>query len=232
MSFCTVCHKSEESCLCPYIQKFDPGIKFVLLMHPKEARQMRTGTGRIVTLSLQDSEIIIDVDFTANKRLNELLSDESYLPLLLYPGENAYTAGELPCEKTEGRKLLIIVIDGTWAQAKKMFRLSDNLKTLPRISFRAGYRSTFRFKKEPMEECLSTVESCYYLLKELKDAGWTNTALDPEPLMNAFDHMVDFQIECETLRHDLAGYDRDTERMSLKELRQLKAERDSKNLSI
>ena len=118
-------------------------------MHPKEAFKQKTGTGRLTNIALIDSEIIIGVDFTENKRLKELFSDESYYPVLLYPDENAWTASN-PALKTElgtNKKLLVIVLDATWPLAKKMLKLSPNLHEIPKISFRAGYRSQFKFKK-------------------------------------------------------------------------------------
>lgn len=221
MSHCTSCFKATQLCLCPYINEFDPGVKFVILMHPKEAYQMRTGTGRITKLTLRESEIIVGVDFTENERLNALLKDEEYYPLMLYPGEDAKTAAELKPLDIK-KKLLILVIDATWAEAKKMVRLSTNLHTLNKISFRSGYRSNFRIKKQPKEECLSTIESCYYLIKELKEADVVSQDIDPQPLLSVFDKMVEQQLECESLKHELIGYEREHERLSLSELRALK----------
>lgn len=219
MSFCPVCFKSKASCLCEYIKPFDSQIKFVLLMHPKEARQMRTGTGRLTKLTLLNSEVIIGEEFSNNERLKELLADNQYFPLLLYPGVDAYTAKELKPLVTD-KKLLIIVIDGTWFLANKMIRLSPNLKELNKISFTSGYRSQFKFKHQPQEECLSTIESCYYLIKELQESEVISSSFSPEPLMEVFNRMVDFQLECEQLRHTLIGYKRDTVRISLEELKQ------------
>ena len=47
-------------------------------MHPKEAYKQKTGTGRLAHLTLEDSEIIVGVDFTDNPRLNTLITDEKY----------------------------------------------------------------------------------------------------------------------------------------------------------
>ena len=121
MSKCYRCFRPEKSCYCKYIKSFDCGVKFVLLMHPKEAFKQKTGTGRLTNIALIDSEIIIGVDFTENKRLKELFSDEQYYPVLLYPDENAWTASN-PALKTqlgENKKLLVIVLDATWPLAKK-----------------------------------------------------------------------------------------------------------------
>ena len=56
--------------VCDMIIPADTGIKFVFLMHPKEAYHQKTGTGRLTNISLCDSEIIIGIDFSENARLN------------------------------------------------------------------------------------------------------------------------------------------------------------------
>ena len=80
-----------------------------------------------------------------------------------------------------------------------MLRLSPNLQELPKISFEGNYRSQFKFKQQPAEECVSTIESCYYLIKELQNAGLGSDE-EPESLMDVFKRMVDFQLESEKER--------------------------------
>ena len=70
---CYRCFRPVKACLCKHITPIDTGIKFVFLMHPKEAYRQRTGTGRLANISLIDSEIIVGIDFTDNARLNELI---------------------------------------------------------------------------------------------------------------------------------------------------------------
>lgn len=225
---CYRCFKAKEACLCPYIHAFDPGVKFILLMHPQEAHAMRTGTGRIAHLALEESEIIIGIDFTENTHLNALISDPSYYPLLLFPGKEAYTATD-PAFKAvlKGRKPLIILIDGTWSQAKKMLRLSTNLHTLQKLSFNAGYRSRFTFKKEPKPDFISTIESCYYLIKELACEGLASDN-GAENLMEIFDRMVAFQLEAEKARRDAMGDEKQgSERVSLAAISALREKKES-----
>ena len=185
-------------------------------MHPKEAYHQHTGTGRLASLTLVDSEIIVGVDFTENRRLNTLLADERFFPMTLYPAENAFTAqspqlkaaltggfGEVPeitCPEPVRRKLLVVVVDATWFFAKKMLRLSPNVRNLPRLSFRRTYASEFTFKRQPAEGCLSTIESCYHLIQEMQDAGLVPAHIDAIPLMSVFRRMVDFQLAAEQSR--------------------------------
>ena len=196
---CLKCFRPLSTCYCSDIVPVKTGVKFVFLMHPKEAYHQHTGTGRLACLSLPDSEIIVGIDFSENNRLNTLLRDEKYEPMVLYPGDDAITAKNprLEQKQKEGKILLVIVVDATWFFAKKMLRLSPNVRCLPKISFEGSYRSQFGFKKQPAPECVSTIESCYYLIKEMQSAGIVDKSVDTEPLMNVFKKMVDFQIKAE-----------------------------------
>lgn len=199
---CLKCFRPLVTCYCKYIIPVETGAKFVFLMHPKEAYRQHTGTGRLAALSLPDSEIIIGIDFTDNNRLNRLLVDSSFYPVVLYPAPDALTPSS-PCLKQklgDGRRLLVVVIDATWFFAKKMLRLSPNVRSLPALSFSGCYRSEFTFKRQPAAGCVSTIESCYYLIKELQQAEIVDGTVNPEPLMDVFRKMVDFQLDAERQR--------------------------------
>jgi DTW domain-containing protein len=185
----------------------DTGIKFVFLMHPKEAYRQKTGTGRLASLSLVDSEIIIGVDFTSNKRLNLLISGKGefaqYFPVVLYPSRDAYFTDSPAFREAIGeKKLLVILVDATWYLALKMIKLSTNLKPLPKLSFRNEYRSQFHIKLQPDPICLSTIESSYYLIEELKTAGIANPSVDQSGLMRVFHQMIKYQQLCTQSRHE------------------------------
>ncbi len=198
---CLKCLRPISSCYCKYTSPIDCGIKFVFLMHPKEAKKQKTGTGRLASLCLPESEIFIGVDFTKNIRLNSLLCDEKYFPVLLYPSPDAKTCkSDEFREKLKGKKLLAIILDSTWFCSKKMMRESLNLKSLPRLSFSGNYKSIFTFKHEPKEYFISTIETCYYLIHELQDVGLVPSNISSEPLMNTFKAMIKFQLTKENER--------------------------------
>lgn len=202
--FCYTCFRPKESCVCGLLKPFNPEVKFVFLMHPKEARRQRTGTGRIAHAGLLDSEIIVGIDFTKNERLCALLSDPQYFPVLLYPSEDAWTAKKEGFKETVGeRKILAIIIDSTWFCSKKMIRFSRNLLELPKLSFYGSYSSIFTFKREPHPECVSTIETCYYLIKELRENEIASSNISQEKLeslMDAFKAMIKFQLKKENDR--------------------------------
>jgi DTW domain-containing protein YfiP len=190
---CYRCYKPKNNCLCPYITEADTGVKFVILMHPKEAY-----------LSLKNSEIRIGINFTDDEKLNGMLRDPRYQPFLLFPGRDFQTAETL--QEIPGKQLLVVVIDGTWPCARKMLRLSSNLQMLPTLSFSGSYRSAFTFKREPSEECLSTIESCYYLVRELQRSAKAKQC-DVSSMLTVFSKMVEHQIVSEKRRKALGGND-------------------------
>lgn len=152
-------------------------------------------------LSLLNSELICDVDFSENKNLNRLLQNENYSPFVLYPGKSAIPLNDsnAPIDlhtKLKGKSPLIILIDGTWPCAKKMMTLSKNLHQLPRISFLPSFQSQFKIHNQPSPECLATIEATSEVLRILHHRG-----VDPLPnnfkerLLAPFDWMVNYNIE-------------------------------------
>jgi len=200
---CYKCMRPKDSCYCKYITPVDCKVKFVLLMHSKEAKHQRTGTGRLTHLCLPESEILIGVNFNRNARFKELIADSHYFPVLLYPGPDAWTSGRPGFKEAIGSKtLLVFVVDSTWSCSKKVLKYSTDLLSLPKISFSGTYKSIFTFKREPADYCVSTIESCYYLIKELQSADIVDKSVDPEPLMNVFKKMIQFQLTKENERID------------------------------
>lgn len=206
-SRCYRCFRPKATCYCRYIKEIDVPVKFVFLMHPKEAYKQRTGTGRLSALSIKNSEILVGIYFENNARLLELINSGEYFPMLLYPGRDAFSASGCKLKSlANGRIPLVIVIDSTWFFARKILRLTPVLQTLPKLSFSGNYRSKFQFKKQPAPECLSTIESCYYLINEFLDSGIIPSEnpqgekISPEPLMEIFLRMVHTQLEKEEER--------------------------------
>ena len=166
-------------------------------MHPKEDRRQRTGTGRLTHLALQNSEIIVDVDFTQNKRINEIINTPDQFSAILYPGVKAQEISQnniLP-DPSEEKKINIFLIDATWACAKKMMNISTNLQNLPHILFNNDKPSQFLFKKQPQKHCLSTIEATYYFLKICNQLKIEQTLRREDTMMSVFNRMVTFQME-------------------------------------
>lgn len=163
-----------------------------------EAKKEKLGTGRITHTGLANSELIMGIDFTNDKKVNDLLNDERYYPMVLYPGEDALNISAPSSDEVEllkNKVPLIFVIDGTWPCAKKMMKLSTNINELPRISFSSDKESAFLIKHQPHKQALSTVESVHVLIKELGKYGVEDLDGNEDSMIDAFKAMVQKQID-------------------------------------
>ncbi len=196
---CFDCFRPGMFCVCHVIKKTKLRSKIVVLIHPMEAKKERLGTGRLTKTAIEDAEVIMGIDFTNDKRVNDLINDQANLPLVLYPGEDAlnitYAKSEEVTELKEKRPV-IFVIDGTWPCAKKMMTLSKNINSLPRISFSTDKKSEFFIKHQPHELALSTVESVNILIKDMARAGVETLDGNEDTMLDAFKLMVQKQLEC------------------------------------
>jgi DTW domain-containing protein YfiP len=201
-TLCYTCFWLREHCRCPLIKPFDTDIRFVLLMHEKEAKREKLGTGRICRATLRNSEIIVGVDFTLDERVNALIADPANHCMVLYPGPQSVDVSKddvspLLERKRSGKRLVVFLIDGTWQCAKKMMKLSLNIRALPRLSFTASHKSIFYIKQQPAEYCLSTLESIHFFLGEADRRGLEHLPGRPQDnLIAVFQSMIDFMIQC------------------------------------
>jgi len=199
---CYRCYWLEENCLCPLIRPFATETRFVLLMHPMEAKKEKLGTGRVCRATLVNSQIIVGIDFTGHEEVNALIRDPQNLCMVLYPGEKSLNISEddigpLAAAKTSGRRLVLFLIDGTWPCAKKMMSLSKNIRSLPRLSFTATQESIFEIKEQPAAYCLSTLESIHFFLGEADRRGVESLPGRPQDnLIAVFKSMIDFMLKC------------------------------------
>lgn len=194
---CYRCFWPKNLCWCGSITPMSTETHFVFLMHPKEYKQEKAGTGRLTHLCLQNSEIQMGIGFDDHEAVQALIKDPAYKAVLLYPGETAknLSKGELTRADLGGRPLRVFLIDATWACARKMLRLSPTLQALPRIMFTPGAPSRFLIKQQPQEGCLSTLEATHELLTALERSALDSYAL-PEQLLGLFARMQQFQIDC------------------------------------
>ena len=93
---CLKCLRSSKSCFCKEIDSFTLKTRFVFLMHPKEAKKNKTGTGRLTHLCLNNSEILIGEHFDNHPRFQEILKSPTYTHFILYPGVGAHNISNTP----------------------------------------------------------------------------------------------------------------------------------------
>ena len=197
---CLACWQPKFNCFCHVVNKFDPNIEFVVLIHPIEARR-RVATGRMSYLSLENSHILKGSDFAGDTQLNNLLNEPGYRNIVLSPGLHATNLTGMPQEKIcehfpRDKKLRVFVLDGTWTTAKKMFNRTPELQKLKRYFFIPETQSNIRVRKQPNEKCYCTLEAIHHTIELLGPSQGFDTATGlHDNLLKPFDWMVDSQID-------------------------------------
>jgi DTW domain-containing protein YfiP len=195
---CYACLQPHFSCYCEHIKKFDPEIKFVILIHPIEHKR-RVATGRMSHLCLSNSELIIGSDYSNNVKVNTILNDLNYQSVVLYPGKKSFNLSNHEASTAhlfnKNKKLAIFVIDGTWATARKTMRLSSNISALSQICFTPNTASKFRVRKQPSLNCYSTIEAVHQTIEMISPhTGLDLSARPHDNLLYVFNELVERQI--------------------------------------
>ncbi len=184
---CTRCLRPVTVCYCASLPRLETTTKIVILQHPRE-RFMPIGTARMASLCLPQTTIHVGMRWGEHTALAAQLSDPARPPILLYPGPDAK---DILREPPQG-PVTLVVVDGTWSQARRVMRDNPVLQALPRYAFVAPEPSTYRIRKEPSDEYVSTIEALMHVLGALEgDPARFRSLLDP---MRA---MIDAQIACQ-----------------------------------
>lgn len=184
--YCSQCGKARKACICDNIVALDSQVELIILQHPTEEHRPM-GTARILSLSLANSRLLIGENFLEHGELNQLLAEPDVEHFVLYPSDVSLSAADvaLPIEK----KIRIILLDGTWKKAFKMWQLNTQLHHLPCLHLPEDLKGNYRIRKAPNENALSTVEAGFYVLSMMQPEK------DFSPLLDAFEAMIDYQIQ-------------------------------------
>lgn len=187
---CEQCNKALVACYCASLSHIDNALSVVILQHPSEVKHAR-GTAKIVELSLSNIEVFVGEDFTTNEPLNERLNHKK--SLLLYPTDDAMTPEQLVKQVQQDNDFSLadyqlVVIDGSWKKAYKIFSLNPILATLPKIGIDVVDQSNYRIRKSSRADSLSTLEAIHTLLSAVEGNKF-------DGLLTSFNTMIEFQLQ-------------------------------------
>jgi DTW domain-containing protein YfiP len=188
--YCYQCRRPDLVCVCAHIRPVPTRIELVILQHPRESRRS-ISTARIVSLSIPGCSLFIGVNFTHHAGLARRLAEAKGRTYLVYPERGAPNLTQLAEQQQNWPDAppLFVILDGTWAQARKIKNQNPVLDALPRVGLSPQAPSRYRIRTQPRPMCLSTVEATVLLLGDV----------DPpverfQPLLDVFDRMVEKQL--------------------------------------
>ena len=155
----------------------------VILQHRRE-RFHPFNTARIVRQALSRSELLV----AHNHELADRFDAMTLSPKvgLLYPDQNAPVLDELEPDQMPDQ---LVVIDGTWHQAKTLLRDIPRLETLPKVRLAPTLPGQYQIRREPNQHALSTLEATVSALTSIEPE-----TVGMEKLTGAFQRMIRDQI--------------------------------------
>jgi DTW domain-containing protein YfiP len=133
-------------------------------------------------------DVLVGEEFEHCHQVQTLLNEPQSCRVLFPSNESVQWDVSQPLTKAEEIKTLII-IDGTWRKAKRIWHMNPWLAQLPCVSLSNVPKSQYQIRSSSIDGGVSTLEAvmhgCHYL------AGGKGY----EGLLNPFNAMIDMQIK-------------------------------------
>lgn len=168
---CAGCNLPTLNCLCPYRVEAESTARVWLVTHPLEHHKP-TNTGRLIRDVLGSTEVFTWYRTAPDERLLALLADERYAPFVIFPDDQPDYAHRVvgmeavAAARAEARIPVYVILDGTWRQARRIFRKSPYLEALPVLPLRTERLTRYRLRKPASEAHLCTAEVAAELLRQ------------------------------------------------------------------
>lgn len=188
--------RPSSVCYCSAIPNppLCPKSRIILLQHPaEEKRCLRTST--MLCLGLQPRKCLV---FKGKRfpghyhELEGILSTPN--TILLYPSPSATDIRELT--SSNNKPFNIVLIDGTWPQAKAIYTGSPFLHKLKQVKLLTSEVSDYIIRTQPTDGCLSTVETAAITLSILE-----NNDVYKKKLVEPLKAMCEFQLQNGAVSH-------------------------------
>lgn len=160
---CAGCRLVASHCVCALRPQLSTRAGVCLIMGDIEALKP-SNTGWLVADVVTDTWAFGWSRTAVDAGLLALLADPSWQPWLVFPGEfvpPGRVVTDLPPDapgSAPGRKPLFVLLDGTWSEARKMFRKSPWLDALPVLSLHPDVVSNYRLRRSARESHFCTSE--------------------------------------------------------------------------
>jgi DTW domain-containing protein YfiP len=189
---CPHCGKPPALCVCDGITRIDNKIALLILQHPQE-QDRELGTARLTALHFTRAQLKIGLSWPSLTKILGHLTDPQRWAIL-YLGStkaaavlpdhdivvvnkkgNAVDHQEQALREIQG----IILLDGTWSQAKALWWRNAWMLKCKRVVLGPKRPSRYgRLRREPRSDGLSTIEAAAMLLARLEHKPEIETALN------------------------------------------------------
>jgi hypothetical protein len=179
---CPSCLKPESLCVCAGVEPIDNRVALLILQHPQE-QDKALGTARLTALHFRHAELRVGLSWASLSKALGQPADPSRWAILYLgsakvepgdPGEDvvAVDGKGTPVANQAaalGRIEGVIVLDGTWSQAKALWWRNPWVLKCQRVVLAPHRPSRYgKLRYEPRQESLSTLEAAALLISRLE----------------------------------------------------------------
>ncbi|KAL1139584.1 hypothetical protein AAG570_006566 [Ranatra chinensis] len=174
--------RPNNVCWCSFLptERLNTICRIVLLQHPaEEKRSLRTAAMLDNSLAPGSCLVFKGKKFPQAKHVGllDIINDPN--TILLYPSKNAVPLDTLPKVKDLDSPYNIILIDGTWPQAKGIYHNTQSLHNIKQAKLLGHTKSEYVIRTQPTEGCLSTLETAAEALSILEEIDYRQDLLRP-----------------------------------------------------
>lgn len=161
---CNNCGLPTINCICNKVTTVETKAKIWILSSQKELTRA-SNTARILKLVNGYSTEIFTWERTNEPvELIKKINSNEYDVYLLFPVNDENRSREVEFVKSK-KTPAFIIIDGTWNEAKKIFRKSPYLNEVPMLTLKPENNSSFILRRGVEEGSLCTIETSIEVLK-------------------------------------------------------------------
>lgn len=168
---CSACQIVQQHCICQWQPDIETDFAVLLILSDNEILKP-SNTGRLIADTVSETYAFQWHRTEPNSQMLALLEDPHFEPMVVFPEEYVDQPERLLSLKnyTKSNKTpLLIFIDGSWREAKRIFRRSEYLHSLPVISVEPTAISQYLMRKASKDNHLSTAEVASIVIRELGD---------------------------------------------------------------
>jgi DTW domain-containing protein YfiP len=169
---CEHCLLPQADCICTAIPQPQAKSAFCFIMYTGECYKP-SNTGRLICDIAADSHAFVWDRTQPDPALLALLANPRYAPIVVFPtqyavAERCLSDAAALQHACNGRTPLFVMLDGTWREAKKMFK-SPYLATLPVLGIQPSQHSDYLLREAAHLHQLCTAEVAIEVLRLAQD---------------------------------------------------------------
>ncbi len=158
---CQYCQVAKQYCICEHQPSIESKFAALIILSDNEVCKP-SNTGRLILDVIKDGHAFQWSRTEPQPELIDLINHADYQPVIVFPEEYVDDKQRLvSSSKTSvfnNKKPLFIFLDGSWREARKMFRKSDYLSSLPVLSIKPEAVSNYIMRKSDNDDHLATAE--------------------------------------------------------------------------